>query len=191
MIRKIMAISAGAIILASTACSPQEEDPVTPLGASRPHPVEIDSGLEDKARNTQKLIDYLDHLAIIEAVEYVAAVEAQTPPPTTTPPTTTPPATNPPSTPPTTPPTTEAPAPSGDIWWALAGCETGHKYDNPNTGNGYYGYFQFSLPTWQSVGGPGYPHHHSYETQKHYAQILQQQAGWGQWPACSAELGLR
>jgi hypothetical protein len=63
--------------------------------------------------------------------------------------------------------------------------------DNPNTGNGYYGYFQFALSTWQSVGGPGYPHEHSYETQKHYAQILQQRSGWGQWPHCSKELGLR
>lgn len=78
-----------------------------------------------------------------------------------------------------------------DIWWDLAGCETGYKYDNPNTGNGYYGYFQFSLPTWQGVGGPGYPHHHSYETQKEYAKKLQAEQGWGPWPACSRKLGLR
>jgi hypothetical protein len=79
----------------------------------------------------------------------------------------------------------------GDVWHALAVCETGGKMDNPNTGNGYYGYFQFSLGTWQSVGGPGYPHEHSYETQRSYAQKLQARSGWGQWPACSAKLGLR
>jgi hypothetical protein len=80
---------------------------------------------------------------------------------------------------------------SGDVWYQLAMCETGGKMDNPNTGNGYYGYFQFSLGTWESVGGPGYPHHHSYETQKAYAQKLQARSGWGQWPACSRKLGLR
>ena len=84
-----------------------------------------------------------------------------------------------------------APAPSGDVWWSLAGCETGGKYDNPNTGNGYFGYFQFDLSTWQGVGGPGYPHHHSYETQKSYAQKLQAKRGWSPWPHCSKKLGLR
>jgi pyruvate/2-oxoglutarate dehydrogenase complex dihydrolipoamide acyltransferase (E2) component len=80
---------------------------------------------------------------------------------------------------------------SGDVWHDLAMCETGGKMDNPNTGNGYYGYFQFSLGTWQSVGGTGYPHEHSYGTQKAFAQKLQARSGWGQWPACSAKLGLR
>ena len=79
----------------------------------------------------------------------------------------------------------------GDVWHALAMCETGGRMDNPNTGNGYYGYFQFALSTWQSVGGPGYPHEHDYATQLHYAQILQGRSGWGQWPACSRKLGLR
>lgn len=80
---------------------------------------------------------------------------------------------------------------SGDVWHDLAMCETGGKMNNPNTGNGYYGYFQFSLGTWQSVGGSGYPHEHSYGTQKAFAQKLQARSGWGQWPACSAKLGLR
>lgn len=78
----------------------------------------------------------------------------------------------------------------GDVWWRLALCECG---GNPgcNTGNGFYGTFQFMLSTWQSVGGSGYPHEHSYEEQKHRAQILQARSGWGQWPACSSKLGLR
>lgn len=88
-------------------------------------------------------------------------------------------------------PRSSAPAYSGDVWHALAMCETGGKMNNPNTGNGYYGYFQFSLGTWQSVGGTGYPHEHSYETQKAFAQKLQARSGWGQWPACSRKLGLR
>lgn len=80
---------------------------------------------------------------------------------------------------------------AGDVWWRLAGCETGYKYDNPNTGNGYYGYFQFSATTWRSVGGTGLPHEHSYEVQKSFAIRLHQRSGWGQWPYCSRKLGLR
>lgn len=83
-----------------------------------------------------------------------------------------------------------APAPvAGDAWAALAQCESG---GNPatNTGNGFYGMYQFSLPTWQSVGGTGLPSDASAAEQTMRAQILQQRAGWGQWPACSARLGL-
>lgn len=116
---------------------------------------------------------------------------------TPTPPTTSPPLTtttthyHPPTT--TSPPTTAPASPvaaTGDVWWDLAGCETGYKYDNPNTGNGYFGFFQFDLPTWQGVGGPGYPHHHDYSTQLHYAKILQSQRGWEPWPTCARKLGL-
>lgn len=81
--------------------------------------------------------------------------------------------------------------PSDDVWYRLALCETGGKMDNPNTGNGYYGYFQFSLTTWQGVGGPGYPHHHPYEVQKEYAVKLHARDGWRPWPKCSKNLGLR
>jgi hypothetical protein len=129
-------------------------------------------------------------------------------PPTTTttaPPTTT--TTVPPTTTTTAPPTTTttappAPAPEasdsgggfGDpnsyaTWDALAQCESGGNW-SINTGNGYYGGLQFSLQTWQAVGGSGYPHEHSRETQIHFGQILQAQSGWGQWPHCSAQLGL-
>jgi hypothetical protein len=58
-----------------------------------------------------------------------------------------------------------------------------------NSGNGYYGGLQFSLATWQSVGGTGYPHQASRNEQIHRGQILQSRAGWGQWPACSEKLG--
>lgn len=80
-------------------------------------------------------------------------------------------------------------APAG-VWSALAQCESG---GNPgtNTGNGFYGLYQFSLPTWQAVGGSGLPSDASAEEQTMRAQILQQRAGWGQWPACSSSLGLR
>lgn len=78
---------------------------------------------------------------------------------------------------------------NGDVWAALAQCESG---GNPaaNTGNGYYGLYQFSLGTWQSVGGVGLPSDASAAEQTQRAQILQQRSGWGQWPACAASLGL-
>ena len=67
----------------------------------------------------------------------------------------------------------------GATWDALAQCESG---GNPttNTGNGYYGMYQFSLPTWQSVGGTGLPSDASAEEQTMRARMLQQRAGWGQ-----------
>lgn len=76
------------------------------------------------------------------------------------------------------------------VWAALAQCESG---GNPatNTGNGYYGLYQFSLPTWQSVGGTGLPSDASAAEQTQRAQILQARSGWGQWPACASKLGLR
>jgi len=77
------------------------------------------------------------------------------------------------------------PVPSGSVWDKIAQCESGGDW-HINTGNGYYGGLQFSLQTWRSVGGPGYPHEHSRETQIHYAEILQQRAGWGQWGCAHA-----
>ena len=74
------------------------------------------------------------------------------------------------------------------IWAAIAQCESG---GNPsiNTGNGYYGMYQFSLPTWRSVGGSGLPSDASAEEQTMRARMLQQRSGWGQW-GCAYKLGL-
>ncbi|MDO4665089.1 MAG: transglycosylase family protein [Actinomycetaceae bacterium] len=79
-------------------------------------------------------------------------------------------------------------APEG-VWASLAQCESG---GNPatNTGNGFYGMYQFTLPTWRSLGGSGLPSDASAEEQTKRAQTLQQRAGWGQWPACARKLGL-
>jgi hypothetical protein len=95
-------------------------------------------------------------------------------------------------------PAEEAPPDSGGgfgdpssyaTWDALAECESGGNWA-ANTGNGYYGGLQFSATTWRSVGGTGLPHEHSRETQILMGQRLQARSGWGQWPACSRELGL-
>lgn len=77
----------------------------------------------------------------------------------------------------------------GSIWDRLAQCESGGNWAI-NTGNGYYGGVQFSLATWQSLGGTGYPHQASREEQIARASALQARSGWGQWPACAAKLGL-
>lgn len=75
-------------------------------------------------------------------------------------------------------------------WDRLAQCESGGDW-HINTGNGYYGGIQFSLSSWQAVGGTGYPHEHSRETQIAMGQRLWNQGGWDHWPACSSKLGYR
>jgi uncharacterized protein YabE (DUF348 family) len=79
---------------------------------------------------------------------------------------------------------------SGSVWDRLAQCESGGNW-SINSGNGYYGGLQFSLSTWRAYGGSGYPHQNSRAQQIAIGQKLQAAAGWGQWPACSAKLGLR
>ena len=75
-------------------------------------------------------------------------------------------------------------------WERLAQCESGGNWAI-NTGNGYYGGVQFSLGSWQAVGGQGYPHQNTKWEQIHRAEMLQARQGWGAWPACSRKLGLR
>jgi transglycosylase-like protein len=91
------------------------------------------------------------------------------------------------------PVSTPAPAPlpvEGDMWARLRQCESGGRYDI-NTGNGYFGAYQFLVSTWNRLGYPGYPHQATPEMQDEAAQKLQARSGWGQWPACSRRLGLR
>ena len=68
-------------------------------------------------------------------------------------------------------------------------CESGDNYQ-ANTGNGFYGAYQFSQQTWTDLGYPGRPDLEPPAMQNAAAQKLQAEAGWGQWPACAAELGL-
>lgn len=53
-----------------------------------------------------------------------------------------------------------------------------------NTGNGYWGMWQFDLRTWQSVGGTGLPSNASAEEQTMRARMLYDQRGWQPWPHC-------
>jgi hypothetical protein len=66
---------------------------------------------------------------------------------------------------------------------AIAACESG---GNPttDTGNGFYGKYQFTQETWQAVGGSGNPAAASQSEQDRRAAALYAQAGAGQWPVC-------
>jgi hypothetical protein len=84
-----------------------------------------------------------------------------------------------------------APAPEGDdVWAKLRKCEAGGVYTR-NSGNGYYGAYQFAAGTWRSLGYPGLPHEAPPEMQDEAAKRLQARGGWGQWPACSRRIGAR
>ncbi len=78
---------------------------------------------------------------------------------------------------------------TGGVWAALRQCESGGNYQE-NTGNGFYGAYQFVWSTWTSMGFPGRPDQEPPAMQDQAAQQLQARSGWGQWPACSRKLGL-
>ena len=79
----------------------------------------------------------------------------------------------------------------GDVWAALARCESGGNPSIVSSNGLYHGLYQFSVGTWKSVGGSGLPSNASAAEQTQRAQALQARSGWGQWPACSRKLGLR
>ncbi len=76
------------------------------------------------------------------------------------------------------------------VWGALAQCESGGNPAAVSSNGLYYGLYQFSVGTWQAMGGSGLPSQASPAEQTQRAQMLQARSGWGQWPACAAKLGL-
>jgi hypothetical protein len=66
---------------------------------------------------------------------------------------------------------------------AIAACESGGD-PTTNTGNGFYGKYQFTQATWQSVGGTGDPAAASEAEQDRRAAQLYAQAGSSPWPVC-------
>jgi hypothetical protein len=72
-----------------------------------------------------------------------------------------------------------------DVWFWLRDCEAHGNYQI-NTGNGYYGAYQFSQSTWDSMNtGYAFAHEAPPEVQDDAAKRLQARSGWGQWPVCS------
>ena len=72
-------------------------------------------------------------------------------------------------------------------WEALRQCESSGNY-LVNTGNGYYGAYQFDQSTWESVGGSGRPHWAEPVVQDARARLLYARRGWHPWPICGRHL---
>jgi hypothetical protein len=133
-------------------------------------------------------------VAVVQAV--VAPAPAPAAPVPAAPPTTFPNGVSS-TTPPAAPPASPAPAPAassgdggaGGVWLQLRECESGDDYQ-ANTGNGYFGAYQFTQRTWTDLGFPRRPDLEPPAVQDSAAQKLQAESGWSQWPACSAALGL-
>lgn len=87
--------------------------------------------------------------------------------------------------------------PQGSFGQALAQlrqCESGGNYAI-NTGNGFYGAYQFVPSTWAGVAPPPYqntlPSNAPPNIQDIAATNLYQSSGWGPWPGCTSSLGLQ
>lgn len=118
-----------------------------------------------------------------------AAVTPRPAPPVTTTTTSAPPATLVAPEPPNSGPTAEQ-------WAALRQCESSGDYTVVSRNGLYYGAYQFSIPTWDSiaahvgrtdlVGVP--PNHAAPADQDALAVALYHRSGPGQWPHCGAYL---
>lgn len=73
---------------------------------------------------------------------------------------------------------------------ALRDCESGGNY-RANSGNGYFGAYQFSTSTWKALGYSGRPSDAAPAVQDLAALRLASTTGWSQWPACARKLDLR
>ncbi|MDQ0372006.1 resuscitation-promoting factor [Cellulomonas humilata] len=73
-------------------------------------------------------------------------------------------------------------------WAALAKCESGGNPTAVSSTGKYHGLYQFSVSTWQAVGGAGLPSDASAEEQTARAKMLYNRSGAGQWPHCGKYL---
>ncbi len=73
-------------------------------------------------------------------------------------------------------------------WAALARCESGGNPTIVSSTGKYHGLYQFSVGTWQAVGGAGLPSQASPEEQTARAKMLYNRSGAGQWPHCGKNL---
>ncbi|MER6800218.1 transglycosylase family protein, partial [Amycolatopsis mediterranei] len=89
---------------------------------------------------------------------------------------------------PLTAPAAASADPASSTWAKLRMCESSGRYAT-NTGNGYYGAYQFDLPTWRSVGGQGRPDQATPAEQDYRALYLYRMRGWQPWQ-CAGMLNL-
>jgi uncharacterized protein YabE (DUF348 family) len=81
------------------------------------------------------------------------------------------------------------PADAADLdWAALAQCESGGNPRSVDSSGTYYGLYQFSVGTWDSLGGTGLPNAASPAEQTDLAELLYERSGVGQWPVCGPNL---
>lgn len=73
-------------------------------------------------------------------------------------------------------------------WAALASCESGGNPQSVSGGGEYRGLYQFSISTWQGVGGSGDPINASSSEQTYRAQQLYTRSGRAAWPVCGQYL---
>ena len=69
---------------------------------------------------------------------------------------------------------------------AIAQCESGGDPTAVSADGMYHGKYQFSVATWQAMGGGGLPSQAPEAEQDMRAAMLYEQSGPGQWPVCGA-----
>lgn len=69
---------------------------------------------------------------------------------------------------------------------AIAACESGGNPRAISSNGTYRGKYQFSVSTWQGVGGQGDPAAASEAEQDKRAAMLYARSGPGQWPVCGS-----
>ena len=167
------------VAIATAALLTVGSSPALAGGSIRSHPVNL-------AQPAFRSVVVGATVVSLATLDLPGPVSVPTVPTTTTTTTTSPPVV----TPPTPSPTAGPPSfPLGGVWAELRQCESGGNYAI-NTGNGYYGAYQFSAATWHGLGFSGLPNQAPPAVQDEAAVELQARSGWGQWPACSRRLGL-
>lgn len=78
---------------------------------------------------------------------------------------------------------------TGDIWEALRLCEAGGDYTR-NSGNGYFGAYQYNIGSWAGYGGYARPDLAPPAVQDAKARETAAGRGFSPWPACASRLGL-
>jgi hypothetical protein len=79
--------------------------------------------------------------------------------------------------------------PGSDVWAKLRLCEAGGNYAR-NSGNGYYGAYQYNIGTWANFMGYARPDLAPPAVQDEKARLTQAARGWAPWPSCARKLGL-
>jgi hypothetical protein len=77
---------------------------------------------------------------------------------------------------------------SAELLAQLRYCEAGGIYTR-NSGNGYYGAYQYNLGTWANYGGYARPDLAPAEVQDAKAMLDISIRGWSPWPTCARRIG--